>query len=108
MNLNNSFLKSKLPDIAKNHTGKTLGDLIFIGGGSYGKVFRAEIDGTTVALKVYRVKGSQNTEAEQLKMLRANTSVPMPEVIFTYEDSEVSLLAMSFISGKTRSIPLFF
>ncbi len=106
-NLNNGFLKSKLPDIVKSQTGKTIESLKFIGGGSYGKVFRAEINGKPVALKTYRIKGSQNDEAEQLKMLRSNTFVPMPEVMFTYEDDNVSLLAMSFIEGKNVLNPAF-
>lgn len=107
MNLNNSFLKENLPVIVKDQTGETVENLNYIGGGSYGKVFRTEINGIPVALKTYRVRGSQNVEAEQLKMLSANTSVPMPEVIFTYENSDVSLLAMSFIGGKNVLNPSF-
>ena len=107
MKLNNGFLKNKLPEIVKIKTGETPESLEFIGGGSYGKVFRAVIGGVPAALKTYRVKGSQNAEAEQLKILRANTSVPMPEVLFTYEDAEISLLAMSFIEGKNVLNPSF-
>ena len=107
IDLNIGFLKSKLPEIVKSQTGKEIENLKFIGGGSYGKVFRAEMDGAPVALKTYRVKGSQNAEAEQLRTLRANTSVPMPEVIFTYEDNDISLLAMSFIGGKNVLNPVF-
>lgn len=107
MNLNNRFLKSKLPGIINSQTGETVEALHFIGGGSYGKVFRAEIHGKPVALKAYRVKGAQNAEAAQLRILRANTSVPMPEVLFTYEDDDVSLLAMRFIAGKNVLNPAF-
>ncbi len=106
-NFNKSFLISKLKEIVKIQAGREIERLKFIGGGSYGKVFRAETDGVSIALKVYRVKGSQDAEAEQLRKLRVNTSVLMPEVIFTFEDNDVSMLAMSFIGGKNVLNPSF-
>jgi aminoglycoside phosphotransferase (APT) family kinase protein len=106
-NLGNGFLMQTLPSIVKAQTGKEAENLRFIGGGSYGKVFCAGIDGKATALKAYLVPGSQNDEAEQLRILRKNTSVPMPEVLFTFEDEQVSLLAMSFIEGKNALSPAF-
>lgn len=40
-------------------------------------------------------------------MLAKNTSVKMPEVVFTYEDDNTAILAMSFVPGKNVLYPVF-
>ena len=97
-----------LPDIISEKLGKKGGKFRFIGGGSFGRVYKAELsDGETIAIKAYRVQGSQYEEARQLRLLAENTSVKMPEVLFTYEDDETAILAMTFVDGQNVLSPAF-
>ena len=106
--LNNKQLLKLLPDITKNELGKDVTGLKFIGGGSFGKVFKGIMsDGELIILKVYRIKDMNINEANQLKILSKNTSVTMPEVFFTYNDTQVEMMAMSFIEGSNALNPLF-
>ncbi len=97
-----------LPEIISKELGKNVEKLKFIGGGSFGRVYKAVLsDGRTIAVKAYRVQGSQYEEAGQLKLLSANTTVKMPEVLFTYEDEETAILAMTFVDGQNVLNPIF-
>ena len=97
-----------LPEIISKELGKNVEKLKFIGGGSFGRVYRAVLsNGRTIAIKAYRVQGSQYEEAGQLKLLSANTTVKMPEVLFTYEDEETAILAMTFVDGQNVLNPIF-
>ena len=97
-----------LPRIVNDKLGKTADNFKFIGGGSFGRVYKAVLsDGKTIAIKAYRVQGSQYEEAQQLKLLSENTSVKMPEVLFTYEDENTAILAMSFVDGQNVLNPMF-
>ena len=108
--LNNSdkYLLPILPEIVSDNLGTEVKELKFIGGGSFGRVYKAALsDGRVIALKAYRVQGSQHREAEQLKILAGNTAVKMPEVLFTYEDESTALLAMTFVEGENALNPVF-
>ncbi len=108
MNLNDKFLLEEIPKIANKHFNTSVNELKFIGGGSFGKVYKAtKADGETIILKAYYIKGMETTEAQQLKVLGENTSVKMPKVYFTYSDDEIALLCMSFIEGKNALDPTF-
>lgn len=109
LELNNAKLIEQLPRIAEHKLGEAVTGLRFIGGGSYGRVFRGTLlnSGEKIILKAYRRKGLQNEEAGQLKMLSRHTSVRMPEVIFTFEDETLAVLAMSFIEGENAMNPKF-
>ncbi len=97
-----------LPEIISKELGKNADKFKFIGGGSFGRVYKAVLsDGRTIAIKAYRVQGSQYEEAEQLKLLSRNTSVKMPEVLFVYEDEDTAILAMSFVEGQNVLNPMF-
>ena len=108
MNLNDKFLLEKLPEIAEEHLNTRIDNLKFIGGGSFGKVYKCtKSDGEIIILKAYHVSGMEKTEAEQLKLLGTNTSVKMPQVYFTHNDDEIAVLCMSFIEGKNALDPSF-
>lgn len=97
-----------LPEIISKELGKNADKFKFIGGGSFGRVYKAVLsDGETIAVKAYRVQGSQYEEAQQLKLLSANTSVEMPKVLFTYNDEETAILAMTFVDGQNVLNPIF-
>lgn len=108
MNLNNKFLLEKLPKIAEEHLNTRIDELKFIGGGSFGKVYKCtKPDSEIIILKAYHVSGMEATEANQLKILSANTSVKMPQVYFTHNDENIAVLCMSFIDGKNALDPSF-
>ena len=90
-----------IPQIVLDKLGKAVDELKFIGGGSFGRVYKAILSsGEIIAVKAYKLQGDQYCEAEQLKILAKNTSVSMPEVVFTYEDDETAILVMTFVEGK--------
>ncbi len=108
MNLNDKFLLKKLPEIAENQLNCRISNMKFIGGGSFGKVYKCtKADGDTIILKAYHVSGMEATEANQLQILGKNTSVNMPKVYFTYTDDEIAVMCMSFIDGKNALDPSF-
>ena len=97
-----------LPEIIAKELGKNADNFKFIGGGSFGRVYKAVLsDGEAIAVKAYRVQGSQYEEAKQLKLLSGNTSVSMPEVLFVYDDEDTAILAMRFVDGQNVLNPMF-
>lgn len=97
-----------IPQIVLDKLGKATDELNFIGGGSFGRVYKAVIsDGSVIAVKAYKLQGDQYNEAKQLEILAKNTSVKMPEVVFTYEDADTAILAMTFVEGKNVLEPVF-
>lgn len=108
MNLDDKFLMDKLPKIAEAQLNTKISDIKFIGGGSFGKVYKCtKSDGETIILKAYHVNRMETTEANQLQILGKNTSVKMPKVYFTYNDQEIAVMCMSFIDGKNTLDPSF-
>ncbi|MBQ8026826.1 MAG: fructosamine kinase family protein [Clostridia bacterium] len=104
----NKYLSSILPSIISEKLNSKVISFKFIGGGSYGRVYKAVLsDGKTIAVKGYKLQGMQYEESQQLRFLSEHTSVKMPEVIFTYEDEDTAILAMSFVDGQNVLNPLF-
>ncbi len=102
------YLLPVLPEIILKKLNKNADKIKFIGGGSFGRVYKAVLsDGKVIAVKAYRVQGSQYEEAQQLEILSRNTSVNMPEVLFVYEDEATAILAMSFCPGQNVLNPMF-
>lgn len=98
------YLLPILPQIILEHTKEKAENIKFIGGG----VYKVKLSGgKSIAVKAYRIQNSQFEEASQLRMLSKNTSVKMPEVIFTYKDENTAILAMTFVEGKNVLDPLF-
>ena len=101
-------LLSILPSIISEKLNKKADKFKFIGGGSYGRVYKTLLsDGEIIAVKGYKLQGMQHEEAHQLNFLSKNTSVKMPEVLFTYEDDDTAILAMSFVEGQNVLNPAF-
>ncbi len=104
----NNHIVPMLHKLVEEKIQKQIVNVKFIGGGSYGRVFKAILhDDTVIALKAYRMQGSQYAEAEQLQILSRNTFVKMPDVLFTYEDENTAILAMTFVEGRNVLNPLF-
>ena len=97
-----------IPQLVLDKLGKAVDSLNFIGGGSFGRVYKAELsDGEAIAVKAYKLQGDQYGEAQQLDILADNTDVKMPEVVFTYEDEDTAILTMTFVEGKNVLEPVF-
>lgn len=97
-----------LPGIISERLDKKADKIKFVGGGSFGRVYKVILsDGEVIAVKAYRMQGFQYAEAQQLQLLSQNTKVKMPEVIFTYEDEKTAILAMTFVNGHNVLNPLF-
>ncbi len=106
--VSNKHLLPLLSKIVSEKLNKETRSLKYIGGGSFGRVFKALIsDGETIALKSYVRSGLQNEEACQIEYLSQNTSIKMPKVLFTYEDKESAVMAMTFVEGKNVLSPEF-
>ena len=98
----------RLPGLLKKRLGADAIGVRFIGGGSFGRVYRAELaDGRAVAVKVSRERGAQETEARELELLGAHTVVTVPRVLFAGEDEGLCLLCMTFVEGKNVLSPAF-
>ena len=101
-------LMSLLPGVISEKLNKKAVNFKFIGGGSYGRVYKVALsDGQVIAVKGYMLPGMHEEEARQLEQLSKNTSVKMPEVLFTYEDDNTAVLAMSFVEGENVLNPIF-
>lgn len=101
-------LLSILPGIISVKLNKKADKFKFIGGGSYGRVYKTVLsDGEIIAVKGYKLQKMQHEESQQLNFLSEHTSVKMPEVLFTYEDGDTAILAMSFVEGQNVLNPAF-
>ncbi len=101
-------LLSILPSIISEKLNKKVDKFKFIGGGSYGRVYKTVLsDGEIIAVKGYKLQEMQHEESQQLKFLSEYTGVKMPEVLFTYEDDDTAILAMSFVEGQNVLNPAF-
>lgn len=101
-------LMSLLPGVISEKLNKKAVNFKFIGGGSYGRVYKVALsDGQVIAVKGYMLPGMHEEEARQLELLSKNTSVKMPEVLFTYDDDNTAVLAMSFVEGENVLNPIF-
>ncbi len=97
-----------IPELVFKNLNEKVTDVKFIGGGSYGRVYKTVLSGgKTIAIKAYRIQGSQYEEAQQLNLLSANTSIEMPNVLFAYNDEETAILAMTFVEGQNVLNPMF-
>ncbi len=108
MEMNNKFLAEIMIKAVKEKMNESLTDIKFIGGGSFGKVFKGTMpDGTPIAVKAYRVNGWEMRESEQLRALCNATKVKVPEVLFTKSDENTAIMAMGFIKGQNVLNPAY-
>lgn len=84
----------------------------YIGGGSYGMVYRVETDAepNIFVLKAYRVKGMNLKEKMQIEILSKHSDIRFPKIYFSHSMTEaipVDALAMEYIEGVHAMNPLF-
>ncbi len=76
----------------------------YVGGGSFGYVYKAEIDKApfTVIMKACRTEGICEREARELALLGADTLIKIPRVYFTFlatDEIPVDFIAMECVAG---------
>lgn len=96
-------IKPKVSEMISENMDAGISALRFIGGGSFGKVYKADLNNhTTVVIKLYMVDGIAKKEAESLKLLSKNKVMKIPYVYFIKEKNRsfsYDCLCMEYISG---------
>lgn len=101
--------KKQLPEfiravVVERLEGKVLG-IKFLGGGSFGFVYKVDIDKEpgTLVVKTFKIEGMHKKEAYQLGVLGAHSTVKFPKVYFTYDnttDKPIDCMAMEYVEKR--------
>ncbi len=94
--------KSQISDVVKDVYGKGPSHIKYLGGGSFGRAFKVDIDGKALVVKAFLRDGLCEKEAEELKILRKYCPVKTPEVYFVRlkrDGSQVECFGMELIEG---------
>lgn len=105
--IDNTALNSIIKEAINKYMHSSVNCIKFIGGGSNGKAFKCILPDKTLVVKAFRIKGMMEKESAQLKAIKENTTVRMPEIYFTHSDENFALMAMGYIEGKNVLSPLF-
>lgn len=96
-------IKAQISELILENLHADIIALKFIGGGSFGKVYKADLNNRkTVVIKLYMVDGIAKKEAESLVLLSENKVIKIPAVYFVEEKSRCfpyDCLCMEYISG---------
>ena len=87
------------------HTyGATVKNIKYVGGGSFGFVYKVEIDKEpfTIIMKACRTGGICEREANELTLLGSDSLVKIPKVYFTFlatPEIPIDFIGMEFVEG---------
>jgi fructosamine-3-kinase len=110
------FEKEKLLPVVKELVqakhGATPKSVKNLGGGGFGLTYEIIYnDGKTEILKVFKIGGMLQAEAEALRLLKQASPIKVPEVYYTHEADDkfpVNAMAMERIDGiSAQSLPFF-
>lgn len=109
---NKDTIGALIRTLAEKTFNTTVRSVRYIGGGSYGKVYRADFDAEphTAVLKAYRVSGMHKTEQAQIALLSEHSLIRYPKVYAACDesaDSPVCALVMEYIAGVNAFNPRF-
>lgn len=107
LTVNDTQLMKIIPETVKKYMDAEVNNIKYIGGGSNGKAYKCSLPDKTIVVKAFRINGMMEKEAAQLKAIKDNTSVKMPEIYFTHSDEKIALMGMGFIKGKNVLSPSF-
>ena len=105
--IDNKTLFTLIPEKIKEYMNLDTLSIKFIGGGSNGKAFRCTLPDKSIVVKAFRIEGMMEKESAQLRAIKENTSVAVPEIYFSCSDSRVALLGMGFIEGTNVLSPSY-
>lgn len=94
--------KSQIAGVVKDVYGIAPNSVKYLGGGSFGRAFKVEVDGKTLVVKTFLRDGLCEKEAAELGILRKYCPVKMPEVYFVRlkrEGAPVECFGMELIEG---------
>ncbi len=91
-------------EVLKNEYSRGVKSVKYVGGGSFGFVYKAEIDHApyTVIMKACRTKGICAREANELRRLGEDSVVKVPKVYFTFtatQEIPIDFICMEFVEG---------
>ena len=104
--------KIYMRQLAEQRYNTAVRNIKYIGGGSYGLVYRAEMDAEPriLVLKAYRVKDMNLKEKMQIELLSQHSGIRFPKIYFAHSASDAipaDALAMEYINGVNAMNPLF-
>lgn len=90
--------------IIKEHYNSDITSIKYIGGGSFGYVYKVEISDMpyNLIVKACRVSGMHKSEAAALKVLGGDTLIHIPDVYFTFDSNDsvpVDFIVEEYVSG---------
>lgn len=95
---------------AETQLGVGVKDTVYLGGGSFGRAYRADLaDGRRIVVKLLRAGDMMEKEAHDLRLLRTHCPVKVPEVLFERRaggDIPVDCYGMERIEGKNALMSL--
>ncbi len=103
--IDNKKIPTYLNKIVSKQFNANVLSIKYIGGGSYGFVYKVEIDKepNVLVVKAFKINGMHKREAYQLNVLRAHSTVKIPNVYFAYDSTDecpIDCMGMEFIDGK--------
>ena len=94
--------KSQIASVVKDVYGIAPNSVKYLGGGSFGRAFKVEVDGKTLVVKAFLRDGLCEKEETELDILQKYCPVKMPEVYFVRlkrEGAPVECFGMELIEG---------
>lgn len=94
--------KSQISEVVKDVYGNAPNSVKFLGGGSFGRAFKVNVDGNTLVVKAFLRDGMCEKEAAELKILREYCPAKIPEVYFVRlkkDGAQVECFGMELIEG---------
>ena len=100
--------KKDVQEFAKNVLENTynakVNNIKYVGGGSFGFVYKADIDKEpfTVIMKACRTEGICEREASELTLLATDSLIKIPKVYFTFFATDkipIDFIGMEFVEG---------
>lgn len=94
--------KSQISNAVKDVYGKAPTYVKFLGGGSFGRAFKVNVNGKTLVVKACLRDGMCEKEAAELRILREYCPVKIPEVYFIRlkkDGAEINCFGMELIEG---------
>lgn len=90
--------------VLENTYNTKVNSIKYVGGGSFGFVYKAAIDKEpfTVIMKACRTEGNCEREASELTLLGADSLIKIPKVYFTYlatDEIPIDFIGMEFVEG---------